>query len=79
MRPPFDHEHLNAPLDAVAVDLLRVNPKHNVQYLLGGYRFFFHGHMAAMGLVRSLPLLALPAGRFEARSTTAVTSNPGRA
>ena len=65
MQLPFDHEKLNALLEAEAIDCLLVSSKHNVQYLLGGYRFFFFEHMDAMGLSRYLPIVGLPSGRFE--------------
>jgi Xaa-Pro aminopeptidase len=50
------------------IDLLVVSSKHNIQYLLGGYRFFFFDHFDAIGVSRYLPLLVYPRGHPE-RST----------
>jgi Xaa-Pro aminopeptidase len=49
-------------MDALGVDALLVTSKHNVQYLLGGYRFFFFDRMDAIGLGRYLPILVYPRG-----------------
>jgi Xaa-Pro aminopeptidase len=39
--------------------------KHNVQYLLGGYRFFFFDYMDAIGVSRYLPVVVYQKGRPE--------------
>lgn len=65
MTIPFDAEKLDNLMDAEGVDLLVASSKHNVQYLLGGYRFFFFDAMDAIGLSRYLPLLVYPRGRPE--------------
>jgi Creatinase/Prolidase N-terminal domain len=36
----FNHQHLDALMEAAGLDVLIVTSKHNVQYMLGGYRFF---------------------------------------
>ena len=36
---PFDTAALDALLEAEGIDVLVATSKHNVQYLLGGYRF----------------------------------------
>ena len=36
---PFDTRHLDGLMDRAGIDVLLVTSKHNVQYLLGGYRF----------------------------------------
>jgi Xaa-Pro aminopeptidase len=54
---PFDTHHLDGLMDAAGIDALLVTSKHNVQYLLGGYRFFFFGSMDAIGVSRYLPIL----------------------
>ena len=46
---PFDAAKLDALMDDAGIDLLLVTSKHNVQYLLGGYRFFFFDYMDALG------------------------------
>lgn len=61
-RPPFDAEKLDGLMDAAGLDVLLVTSKHNVQYLLGGYRFFFFDRMDAIGRSRYLPILLYPRG-----------------
>ncbi len=43
-------------MDRAGIDALLVTSKHNIQYLLGGYRFFFFGYMDAIGISRYLPI-----------------------
>ena len=45
---PFDTARLDELLDDAGIDVLLVTSKHNVQYLLGGYRFFFFDVMDAV-------------------------------
>src|SRR5690348_16187292 len=54
---PFDAPHLDSLLDASGIDVLLASSKHNVQYLLGGYRFFFFDYMDAIGTSRYLPIV----------------------
>ena len=42
---PFDTARLDALLEDEGIDVLVATSKHNVQYLLGGYRFFFFDYM----------------------------------
>jgi Xaa-Pro aminopeptidase len=49
---PFDHAHLDRLMEAAGLDCLIATSKHNVQYLLGGYRFFFYETMDAIGITR---------------------------
>lgn len=60
MTRSWDEAKLNARLAAQGVDLVLATSKHNVQYLLGGYRFFFFAHLDAIGLSRYLPALGIP-------------------
>jgi len=60
---PFDHEKLDALMDEAGLDALVVTSKHNIQYLLGGYRFFFFDVMDAVGVSRYLPVFVYPKGR----------------
>src|SRR3954449_826315 len=60
---PFDHQKLDALMDEAGIDALVVTSKHNVQYLLGGYRFFFFDYMDAIGVSRYLPVFVYPKGR----------------
>src|SRR5580693_2570213 len=60
--PPFDRARLDALLDQAGIDALVISSKHNIQYLFGGYRFFFFDHFDAIGVSRYLPLLVYPKG-----------------
>lgn len=62
---PFDEARLDRLLDEAGIDVLMVTSKHNVQYLLGGYRFFFFDYMDAVGESRYLPVLVYQKGRPE--------------
>ncbi len=52
-------------MEEAGIDALVVTSKHNVQYLLGGYRFFFFDHFDAIGVSRYLPILVYVKGRPE--------------
>src|ERR1700720_2983907 len=62
---PFDTTRLDALLDNEGIDVLLATSKHNVQYLLGGYRFFFFDYMDAIGTSRYLPVLVYRPGKPE--------------
>ena len=62
---PFDTAKLDALLDRAGIDALIVSSKHNIQYLLGGYRFFFFEHFDAIGVGRYVPLLVYQRGHAE--------------
>ena len=62
---PFDAAKLDDLLEDAGIDVLVVSSKHNIQYLFGGYRFFFFDHFDAIGLSRYLPLLVYARGRPE--------------
>ncbi len=62
---PFDNALLDRLLDEAGIDILIVTSKHNIQYLLGGYRFFFFDYMDAVALSRYLPILVYQKGRPE--------------
>ena len=55
--PPFDSARLDALLDEAGMDAVVISSKHNIQYLFGGYRFFFFDHFDAIGVSRYLPIL----------------------
>ncbi len=61
--PPFDRARLDALLDEAGMDAAVISSKHNIQYLFGGYRFFFFDHFDAIGVSRYLPLLVYVKGR----------------
>ena len=62
---PFDAAKLDKLLDDAGIDVLIATSKHNVQYLLGGYRFFFFDSMDAIGVSRYLPILVYRKGKPE--------------
>ena len=66
--PPFDSARLDALLDEAGMDAVVISSKHNIQYLFGGYRFFFFDHFDAIGVSRYLP--------FSSMSKAARTSRP---
>ena len=66
MKIPFDAKKLDALMEEAGVDLVLATSKHNCQYLLGGYRFFFFAHLDAIGLSRYLPAVGIPRGRHDA-------------
>lgn len=53
---PFSADRLDTLMDEARLDVLRATSKHNVQYLLGGYRAMFFDYMDAMGTSRYLPI-----------------------
>ncbi len=61
---PFDSRHLDAILDDAGIDAIVVTSRHNIQYLLGGYRFFFFETMEAIGTTRYLPVLVYRKGHI---------------
>src|SRR5260370_16239705 len=65
MTPPFDAKKLDRLLDETGIDLVLAVTKHNVQYLLGGYRYFFFEHADAIATGRSLPVVGYFRGRPE--------------
>jgi Xaa-Pro aminopeptidase len=52
-------------MDESGVDLLLATDKDTVQYLTGGYRFFFLAHKDAIGISRYMPVLGYPKGKPE--------------
>jgi Xaa-Pro aminopeptidase len=52
-----------ALLEDQGIDVLVATSKHNVQYLLGGYRFFFFDCMDAIGVSRYLPVVVYQKSR----------------
>jgi Xaa-Pro aminopeptidase len=62
---PFDTRRLDQLMGDSDLDALIVTSKHNVQYLLGGYRFFFFDYMDAIGVSRYLPVLIYRRGKPE--------------
>jgi Xaa-Pro aminopeptidase len=52
-------------MDDAGLDVLLVTSKHSIQYLLGGYRYFFYDYMDAHGLSRYLPFFVYIKGQSE--------------
>lgn len=61
----FDTDRLDSLLDDAGIDVLIASSKHNIQYLLGGYRFFFFDAQDAAGVSRYLPLFIYFKGQAE--------------
>jgi len=64
--PTFDHRRLDELMERAGLDALLATSKHNVQYLLGGHRYFFFDYMDAIGVSRYLPVVVYVRGRPEA-------------
>jgi len=64
-KPPFDHARLDRLMEEADLDFIIAASKHNVQYLLGGYRFIFFSAMDAIGHSRYLPLVIYEKGKPE--------------
>jgi Xaa-Pro aminopeptidase len=75
---PFDSARLDRLMDAAGADVLLATSKHNVQYLLGGYRFFFFEHADAFGQSRYLPIVVYPKGRPEHAGYIGCTMEKGQ-
>jgi Xaa-Pro aminopeptidase len=65
MNEPFDAPLLDRLMDESGMQLVIATSKPNVQYLLGGYRFFFFEQMDAIGLSRYLPAVGYQANMPE--------------
>ena len=65
MNIPFDARQLDTLMESAGLDALFVTSKHNVQYLLGGHRFFWFDYMDAVGVSRYLPVVVYFRGRPE--------------
>src|ERR1700741_4048869 len=70
---PFDTGLLDELMGEAGIDALIASSKHNIQYLLGGYRFFFFDHFDAIGLRPYLPLLVYQRGHVD---RTVYVANP---
>lgn len=69
----YDFDHLDALMDDAGLDVLLLTSKHNVQYMLGGYRFIFFSAMDAIGHGRYLPVVVYVKGD---KDKTAYVANP---
>lgn len=63
--PKFDCTRLDRLMDDAGLDVILATSRHNVQYLLGGYRCFFFESIEAIGTSRYLPILVYPKARPE--------------
>lgn len=64
-KPPFDQARLDRLMEEADLDFIVAASKHNVQYLLGGYKFIFFSAMDAIGHSRYLPLVIYEKGKPE--------------
>lgn len=62
---PYRFDHLDDLMEQAGIDVLLATSKHNVQYLLGGYKFIFFSAMDAIGHSRYLPIVAYLRGAPE--------------
>ncbi|HMJ30085.1 MAG TPA: aminopeptidase P family N-terminal domain-containing protein, partial [Xanthobacteraceae bacterium] len=62
---PFDTKKLDDLLEQAGIDILIATSKHNVGFLLGGYRFFFFETMDAIGINRYLPVFIYAKGHAD--------------
>lgn len=60
---PFDTARLDALMEEAGLDAVVATSRHAVQYLLGGYWFFFFQGRDAIGLSRYLPAVVYCRGR----------------
>lgn len=58
-----DLARIDRLMEAAGFDVLLITSKHNVQYLLGGYRFIFFVAMDAIGHSRYLPVVIYQRGK----------------
>ena len=65
MTPPFDTSKLDRLLEEAGASLLLTVSKHNIQYFLGGYRYFFFAHGDAFATDRYLPILGYVPHKLE--------------
>ena len=59
---PYSFAKLDGLMEKAGIDVLVATSKHNVQYLLGGYRFIFFSAMDAIGHSRYLPVVVYVRG-----------------
>lgn len=59
---PYAFAHLDDLMESAGIDVLIATSKHNVQYLLGGYKFIFFSAMDAIGHSRYLPVVVYVKG-----------------
>jgi Xaa-Pro aminopeptidase len=60
---PFDQARVDRIMEEAGLDILLATSKHNVQYMLGGYKFIFFSAMDAIGHSRYLPVMIYEKGR----------------
>lgn len=65
MIAPFDAPKLDGLMEESQIDLILATSKHNVQYLLGGYRYHFFIHQDAIGVSRYLPIVGYQRNRLD--------------
>ncbi len=73
----YDFDHLDSLMEDAGIDVLLATSKHNVQYLLGGYRFIFFAAMDAIGHSRYLPIVIYVKGDRDKAAYVANTMEKG--
>ncbi len=73
----YDFGYLDSLMDDAGLDVLMITSKHNVQYLLGGYRFIFFSAMDAIGHSRYLPVVVYIKGNRDQTAYIANTMEKG--
>lgn len=73
----YDFDHLDTLMENAGLDALLVTSKHNVGYLLGGYRFIFFSAMDAIGNGRYLPVIVYIKGNKDQTAYIANTMEKG--
>ena len=68
----YSFDQLDDLMDKAGLDVMLISSKHNVQYLLGDYRFMFFSAMDAIGHSRYLPIVVYLHG---AKDKTAYIAN----
>jgi Xaa-Pro dipeptidase len=63
--PSFDAARLDALMERQGIDVIIATSRHNVQYLLGGYRFFCFESTEAAGINCFLPIVIYWKGRSD--------------
>jgi len=73
----YTFDELDALMDGAGLDVLLVTSKHNVQYMMGGYKFIFFAAMDAIGHSRYLPVFIYVKGDRDKSAYVANTMEKG--
>lgn len=73
----YNFDHLDRLMEDAGLDALLLTSKHNVQYMLGGYKFIFFSAMDAIGHGRYLPVFVYVKGQKDQSAYVANTMEKG--